>query len=79
MQAALVPLNEDLTVKKYLEELETDKKLIQEGLKAAGNLGLADLLTLKNDAQATVDRANLTLTFYQGLATSAAASKTLAD
>lgn len=79
MQAALVPLNEDLTVKKYLETIETDKLAVQEAAKAAGNLGLTDLLTLKNDAQATVDRANLTLTFYQGLATSAAASKTLAD
>jgi len=57
LQAELVPLTDDVTVKTYLKKVETDKLAAQNVLKDAAALNLTDLLALKTMAQETVDRA----------------------
>jgi len=66
-------------VKTYLKKVEDDKKVVQVAAKAAADANLADLLGLKTMAQETITRAKAKLDFYNGLLTTAKASKTLAD
>lgn len=75
----MTPLTDDVVVKKYLKKVQDDKKVVQTAAKAAADLNLADLATLKTMAEETVTRAKAKLDFYNGLMTSAKASKDLAD
>lgn len=79
LTAALVPLNDDLVVKTYLEKVQTDELAVQEAAKAVAQANLTDLDGLVTLAQATVDRAQETMDFYQGLLDTATASKAAAD
>jgi hypothetical protein len=79
LTAAKVTLDNDVVVKTYLKQVQTDLKAVQTAAKAAGNLNLSDALELKNSAEALVTRAQLALTFYTDLDTTAATAKTQAD
>ena len=67
LTAARTPLDETLTVKKYLEQEQLDLLAAQEEAKNTANANLTDLSNLVDLAQATVDRAQTTMDFYQGL------------
>jgi len=58
----------------HMNKIETDKKAAEDAKKAAAQANLTDLANLKTMAQATVDRANIKLTFYKGLMDTAKAS-----
>lgn len=79
LTAAKVTLDNDVVVKTYLKQVQTDLKAVQTAAKAAGNLNLADALELKNSAEALVTRAQIALTFYTDLDTTAGVAKTQAD
>jgi len=75
LTAARTPLDEDVVVQKYLEGIQLDLQTAQEEAKTAANANLDDLEGLKDLAQATVDRAQITMNFYQGLLDTATDSK----
>jgi len=54
-----------------------DLQAVQEEAKAAAQANLEDLENLVTMAQATVDRAQVTMDFYEGLATAAKAASDL--
>lgn len=64
LSAALVPLQDDLTVKTYLEQVQLDKQTTENARKTAANALLPNLTTLQTMAQETVTRATTTKTFY---------------
>lgn len=67
LQAELLPLTDDVVVKKYLKGIEDAKVVAETAAKDGADGKLPALLNLKTMAQATVDRAKTTVDFYAAL------------